>query len=132
MSNSEDLSLFTPSGWHTITPRITVKDAAGLVKFMNHVFETDAKYSDDVPTNVKIGDSILMISEAVTRDKATAFLYIYVRDVDEVYKRALEAGAESIEDPRDLPYGDRRAMVKDNWGNSWQIATYGVGKSSLT
>lgn len=126
MSNFEDLSAFTPSGWHTITPRITVKDALGLVKFINYVFGTDAHYRDDVPTIVTIGDSKLMVSEAVSRAEATAFLYVYVRNVDETYKRALDRGAESIEDPGDLPYGDRRAMVKDSWGNTWQIATYVV------
>ena len=127
MNNSDDFSLFTPSGWHTITPRITVKDAGGLVKFINHVFETDAQYSDDVPTVVKIGDSMLMVSEAVTRAEAAAFLYVYVRDVDEVYERAINAGAESMEVPSDLAYGDRRAMVTDKWGNMWQVATHRVG-----
>jgi len=24
----------------------------------------------------------------------------------------------------DMPYGDRRCMVEDQWGNTWQIATY--------
>ena len=126
MNNSDDFSLFTPSGWHTITPRITVKDAVGLVKFINHAFETDAQYSDDVPSIVKIGDSMLMVSEAVTRAEAAAFLYVYVRDVDEVYERAIDAGAESMEVPSDLPYGDRRAMVTDKWGNMWQVATHRV------
>ena len=40
------------------------------------------------------------------------------------YQRAVTAGAESLEAPADLPYGDRRAMVKDPWGDLWQIATY--------
>jgi uncharacterized glyoxalase superfamily protein PhnB len=51
---------------------------------------------------------------------------VYVRDVDEVYERAIDAGAESMEDPREVPYGDRRAMVTDKWGNMWQIATHRV------
>jgi uncharacterized glyoxalase superfamily protein PhnB len=52
-----------------------------------------------------------------------AFLYVYVPDTDTTYQRALAAGALSLEEPRDLPYGDRRGMVKDRWGNVWQIAT---------
>ena len=43
---------------------------------------------------------------------------------DATYMRALDAGATSIEDPSEMPYGDRRAMVSDSWGNSWQIATH--------
>jgi len=52
-----------------------------------------------------------------------AFLYLYVDDVDTTYQRTLEAGAVSLEEPKDLPYGDRRGMVKDPFGNVWQIAT---------
>ena len=42
-----------------------------------------------------------------------AFLYVYVADADETYRRALEAGAETLEAPLDTPYGDRRAMARD-------------------
>jgi len=73
---------------------------------------------------MNIGDSKIMISEAGARERVPAFLYVYVRDTDGAYHRALEAGARSLEDPTDLPYGDRRAMIEDAWGNVWQIATY--------
>ncbi len=29
-----------------------------------------------------------------------------------------------MEEPAVMPYGDRRAMVEDEWGNTWQIATH--------
>jgi uncharacterized glyoxalase superfamily protein PhnB len=45
-------------------------------------------------------------------------------DIDATYQRALQAGAVSLEMPQDLPYGDRRGMVKDPCGNIWQIATH--------
>jgi PhnB protein len=47
----------------------------------------------------------------------------YVNDADATYQRALNAGARSLEEPFDTPYGDRRCMVEDKWGNTWQIAT---------
>ena len=119
-----DVSRFLPLGWHTITPRITVADAVGLVEFINRVFDSNARYVDEVPTVVKIGDSNLMVSKVGIRDETTAFLYVYVRDADETYRRAIEAGAVTLEEPSDLPYGDRRAMVRDTWGNLWQIATH--------
>ena len=53
-----------------------------------------------------------------------AFLYVYVEDADAAYRRAIAAGARSVEEPTDTPYGDRRATVEDKWGNSWQIATF--------
>jgi uncharacterized glyoxalase superfamily protein PhnB len=53
-----------------------------------------------------------------------AFLYLYVDDIDATYRRALEAGAVSLEEPQDMPYGDRRGMIKDPCGNIWQVATH--------
>jgi RimJ/RimL family protein N-acetyltransferase len=53
-----------------------------------------------------------------------ALLYLYVDDIDATYGRALKAGAVPIEEPQNMPYGDRRGMVKDPCGNIWQIATH--------
>ena len=63
-----------------------------------------------------------MISPAEDRDPFQAFLYVYVDDADDTYRRALDAGARSLEEPLDTPYGDRRAMVRDPFGNIFQIA----------
>jgi uncharacterized glyoxalase superfamily protein PhnB len=52
----------------------------------------------------------------------TPRIVVYVGDADAVYRRALAAGATSLEEPLDTPYGDRRAMVRDPFGNIWQIA----------
>ena len=56
------------------------------------------------------------------REAFPAFLYVYVDDADEAFQRAIEAGAAVIEEPLDTPYGDRRAMVRDPFGNIFQIA----------
>ena len=60
--------------------------------------------------------------ESGEREPFPAFLYVYVADADEAYRRALAADAESLEAPRDTLYGDRRAMVRDPYGNVFQIA----------
>jgi PhnB protein len=112
-----------PTGWHTITPRIVARDAASLVEFIKEVFQARGDFRADVPSDIQIGDSRILISGAGPRDVMPAFLYVYVPDTDTTYQRALAAGALSLEEPRDLPYGDRRGMVKDRWGNVWQIAT---------
>ena len=117
-------SSFAPAGWPTITPRIVVEDARGLVEFLRQVFGAGGEYSEDRPAVIKIGDSLVMISDAGARRSMTAFLYVYVADADAVYQRAINAGARSLEPPLDTPYGDRRAMVEDGWGNTWQIATH--------
>ncbi|HEY7628129.1 MAG TPA: VOC family protein, partial [Ilumatobacteraceae bacterium] len=74
------------------------------------------------PVELRIGDSLVMVSSADERDAFPAFLYVYVDDPDAVHARALAAGAFSIEAPLDTPYGDRRAMVRDPFGNVFQIA----------
>jgi len=124
MSEMSHRSHFTPDGWHTVTPRIVVHEARQLVKFVKQVFGAKGDYRSDVPTVLRIGDSIVMISDAGIRNPTPAFLYVYVENTDETYRRAVEAGARALEEPADLPYGDRRGMVEDRWGNTWQIATH--------
>lgn len=112
-----------PAGWHSVTPRIVVRDARGLVEFVSCVFGATGAFQSAAPSIIQIDDSKIMISEAGERDPSTAFLYVYVIDVDAAYARALAHGATSIEPPLDTPYGDRRCMIRDNWGNAWQVAS---------
>lgn len=114
-----------PAGRHTVTPRIITSDPAGLVAFVKSVFAGEGDLPDRGPAEIHIGDSIVMISSGDgMREMSPAFLYVYVEDTDATYRRALGAGAISIEEPEDQFYGDRRAMVKDAWGNTWQVATH--------
>jgi uncharacterized glyoxalase superfamily protein PhnB len=112
-----------PAGWHTVTPRIIVRDADKLVAFMKAVFEATGDYRPEVPAELRLGDSIIMVSEAGVREAMPACLYVYVENADVTWRRAVKAGAQSLEDPSNTPYGDRRGIVKDRWGNTWQIAT---------
>jgi len=64
-----------------------------------------------------------MISGAGQREAFPAFLYVYVEDADSTWRLAVEAGAASLEEVRETPYGDRRGMLRDPWGNVWQVAT---------
>jgi len=115
-----------PDGWHTITPRLVVHDPAALVMFLRTVFGATGRFHADRPSEMRIGDSIVMVSGVDPRDPMPACLYVYVEDADATWQRAIDAGAMSIEDPADMPYGDRRGMVKDPFDNVWQIATRSV------
>jgi len=119
------MSNAVPPGWHTVTPRIVVEDAAGLIAFLKRVFDATGEFQSGAPAQIRIGDSLLMVSKAGPREVFPAFLYVYVEDADATCERALDAGAMSLETVWDTPYGDRRGMVKDPWGNVWQIATSG-------
>jgi uncharacterized glyoxalase superfamily protein PhnB len=108
--------------YRSVTPRIVTDDVEGLVALLRTVFDADGEIVVGRPVDVHIGDSIIMVSGAGERDAFPAFLYLYVDDADATYQRALAAGATSLEAPLDTPYGDRRAMVRDPWGDVFQIA----------
>lgn len=115
---------FQPADRHSVIPRIVTADPEALVRFVIEVFGASGDFHVNRPSEIRIGDSIVMISDGGgIRSVMPGFLYVYVEDVDAVYRKAVEAGAESLETPADQPYGDRRAMVRDMWGNLWQIAS---------
>jgi uncharacterized glyoxalase superfamily protein PhnB len=111
-----------PRGFHSVTPRLFVGDVATQVDFLRAVFDATGDVPANRPAEIRIGDSVVMVSAAEQREAFPAFLYVYVEDVDSTYQRALSAGATSEEEPGDTPYGDRRAMVRDPFGNVFQIA----------
>jgi PhnB protein len=111
-----------PPGFHAVTPRMVVADAEAAVEFLRMVFDASGDVHPDRPAEIRIGDSLVMVTSAGEREAFPAFLYVYVDDADGAYRRALDAGALSVEEPLDTPYGDRRAMVRDRFGNVFQIA----------
>ena len=120
-----DMTKFQPHGWHTVTPRIIVRDPENLITFIKRVFHGRGDFRPGLPAEIRIGDSVVMVSDGGgLRELAAAFLYVYVEDTDSTYRRAIAANAVSVEEPAEMPYGDRRATVRDEWGNIWQIATH--------
>jgi PhnB protein len=102
-----------------------------LIDFLKNVFvatEVERMTQPDGTVRhaeVKIGDSIVMMGEAGEQWKAMpAMLYVYVKDVDATYKKALAAGATSVREPADQFYGDRSCGVQDASGNQWWISTH--------
>lgn len=119
----------TPPGFHAVTPRMVVSDAAAAVEFLRAAFGAVGEVHAGRPAEVRIGDSLVMVSSADDRALFPAFLYVYVDDADRTYQRALAAGATSVEAPLNTPYGDRRAMVRDPFDNVFQIAHRAINTS---
>jgi PhnB protein len=109
-------------GYHSVTPRIFVEDPDATFAFLRAVFGAQGDVRPGQPIEAQIGDSLIMVSGADERSLFPAFLYVYVEDADACYARAIAAGAVSIEEPVDTPYGDRRGMVRDPAGNVFQVA----------
>jgi len=118
-----------PDGFHTMTPYMTIRDVPQYVDFLERAFgamEGDRILNAQgqvMYTHVTIGDSKLMLCEAMGRPASSSAFHLYVGDTDARYQQALEAGADSLTAPSDQFYGDRTAGVRDPWGTIWWIAT---------
>jgi uncharacterized glyoxalase superfamily protein PhnB len=99
-----------------------VTDPKTQVELLRFVIEATGEVHPDRPAEIRIGDSLVMVASASERGPFPSILHVYVDDVDVTYQRALDADAVSLEEPLDSPYGDRRAMVRDPFGNVFQIA----------
>ena len=119
-----------PDGFHAVTPTLNIKGAAQLIEFLRSVFGAEERVRIPGPggaimhAEVQIGDSIVMLSEALRQAPAPGALFVYVPDADAVYQRALKAGAQSLMAPADMFWGDRFSRVEDPFGNTWEIATH--------
>jgi uncharacterized glyoxalase superfamily protein PhnB len=105
-----------PDGYHTLTPYLTVPDGEGMLRFLQNVFGAKVHFRQNRP------DGSLQHSELLIGD--SKIIYVYLPDVDTVYKRALDAGAKSLQPVATQFYGDRSGGVEDAAGNWWWIATH--------
>jgi PhnB protein len=123
----------TREGFHTVTPYLIAANAPQLIEFVESVFNAKQTVravgsAGGIHAEVLLGDSMVMIGGGAPdlswrgESRPTA-LHVYVEDVDAAYARALEAGATSIGEPVDQPYGERGGGVRDASGHVWYIAT---------
>ncbi len=120
-----------PDGYHTVTPYLVVDGAKKLMEFLKKAFDATETFQMAKPdgtighAEMRVGDSPVMLADANEQHKASvSTFYLYVPDVDAVYKKALQAGGVSIAEPADQFYGDRHGGVKDPTGNFWWVATH--------
>jgi PhnB protein len=119
-----------PEGLQAVNVYLHPLRAEPVIAFMTKAFGATKieKYAspDGVVhhAHLTIGDSVIEMGEAngPYQPMPTSF-YLYVPNADAAYHRALVAGAESLSEPADQPYGDRMAGVKDTFGNEWYLAT---------
>lgn len=120
-----------PDGYHTVTPYIMAENSDQLLDFLQRAFGAVELSRTNSPdghirhAELRIGDSLLMLSEAKPGYPATVGMFhLYVTNVDELYAQAIKAGASSLREPTNEFYGDRSAGVQDLCGNQWWIATH--------
>ena len=128
-----------PEGYHTLTPYMTVRDAARAIEFYKQAFgavERGAMKGPDgkvMHAELKIGDSVVMLADEQPQFGALSpqstggagmGLHIYVEDVDSAFDRAVKAGAKVEMPVSDMFWGDRYGKLADPFGHKWSIATH--------
>lgn len=136
-----------PEGYHTVTPYLVVKDAKRALEYYKKAFGAETKTSMPTPdgrimhAEVRIGNSMVFVSDELldqapkikapqsTDGIVTGSTFLYVPDVDVVFKRAVDSGATVTMPVTDMFWGDRFGKVVDPFGHHWGIATH---KEDLT
>jgi PhnB protein len=115
-----------PSRSPKLAPYLVVKDAPGLIRFLERALGANLTFEEKGPdgrlvhAEVRIADGLVMIGEAPSDQRLSpAMIHLYVDDADSAYARALSTGASSVRPPTDSPDGTRRGGVQDPWGNQW-------------
>jgi PhnB protein len=128
-----------PQGHRSVTPYLTLNDAARAIDFYKRAFGAREVIRMDGPNGkighaeIKIGDSMIMLGDEMpgsgcrsphSLGGTTAGIFLYVENVDALFNQAVSAGAE-VESPlADMFWGDRYGRLRDPFGHSWSVATH--------
>ncbi|AJD47456.1 Glyoxalase/bleomycin resistance protein/dioxygenase [Isoalcanivorax pacificus W11-5] len=120
---------FKPDGYTSVAPYLVLQDAQGTIDFLVKVFAAErlriVRRDDDTILHgeVRIDDTVIMLADGQKDWPAIhSHVHIYVRDVDDVYARAIAAGAESVQAPMQKKDPDRRGGFRDAGGTTWWVA----------
>jgi PhnB protein len=129
-----------PEGFTSVTPYVTFKDCRKAIDFYKNAFAAQERFVMPGPdgtgvmhAELVVGNSILMMGDehpdmggrsADSLGGSPVSFYLYVEDVDQAFRRALEAGATQQMEVQDMFWGDRTGTVQDPFGFSWTLATH--------
>ena len=130
-----------PKGYNTVTPYLVIKGAAKAIEYYKKVFGATEVVRMPGPNGtighaeLKIGDSMIMLADenpsmgqghvsATTVGGSPVSLYVYLKDVDKVFERAVAEGAKVLKPVQDQFYGDRNGFLQDPFGHLWGVSTH--------
>ncbi len=128
-----------PQGFRTVTPYLTVNDAARAIDFYKKAFNAQEIMRMDGPggkighAEIKVGDSIIMLADEMPGSPnkspeslhgTTGSVMLYVESADTVFNQAVAAGAQTVTPLADMFWGDRYGTLKDPFGHTWAVATH--------
>lgn len=122
--------MFKPDGYPSVSPYLIVDGAAGTIEFLARVFDGTELRRFATPdggimhAEVRVDDDVVMLADRADGWPAVhGHVHVYVRDVDDVYRRALDAGAAPVQEPVQKDDEDKRGGVRDPGGTTWWIST---------
>jgi PhnB protein len=128
-----------PKEYPRVIPYLCVDGAVGAIDFYRDIFGATERTRMDGPdgkvghAEMQIGDSVIMLSDPFPGSSSPTpqqlggtpvFLMVYVEDVDDVFARAIKAGAKEIRAVEDQFYGDRSGQFEDPFGHHWNVASH--------
>ena len=119
-----------PRGYHAVTSVMNQADAKATIAFCKKAFGAKLRMSMPGPggklmhAEIEIGDSVVMVSDAVQEPAHISRIFLYVPKVDKTIAKAVKAGATILSPTVDMFWGDRFGRVTDPFGNIWAIATH--------
>ena len=125
------MSPHKPASYSTVSPYLVVNGADATIQFLKRVFDAVEvrRFPNEagklMHAEVRIDDTVVMLADPAPPDwpAVASFVHIYVKDVDTTYRKALDAGAVSVQEPVKKQDEDKRGGVKDAGGTTWWIAT---------
>lgn len=125
------MKAFKPSGYNSVSPYLVVNGAQKMIDLLQQVFNAEQLRKYDGPdgkvmhTELRIDDSVIMLADATEAwGQNQSLIHVYLPDVDAVYQRALVAGCDAIEAPKEREGDpDRRGSFRDFAGNVWSVST---------
>jgi len=125
-----------PDGFHAVTPYLTVKNAAEAIEFYKRAFGAQERMRMPMPggkvghAELQIRDSIVMLADEFpdcgnqspdTLGGSPVGFALYVENVDQAFKRAVDAGATVKDQVENKFWGDRSGSVIDPFGHMWML-----------
>jgi PhnB protein len=128
-----------PDNYPRVTPHLSIENAASALEYYTNVLGATERMRMDAPrgavahAEIELGSSVIMIGEAALPNSdpspkalggTPVSLFVYVENVDDVFRRAVDGGATVVSEPEEHFYGDRVATIDDPFGHRWNLATH--------
>jgi PhnB protein len=128
-----------PDDYPRLIPYLIVDDANAAIDFYSSVLGASERMRMTGPdgrvghAELDVGDSMIMLADEHqdmgargprTVGGTPVTMHVYVEDVDNVFERALEAGASALSQLENKFYGDRSGQFEDPFGHRWNVASH--------